>query len=351
MLPWLAHGHISPFLELAKKLTTRNFHIFFCSTPINLGPIKQKNSIFHLCLSFLHTTTQPGLTLPLAFDMASPNFSTILKKLKPDLVVYDFLQPWAPLVAMSQNIPAVQFLTMSATMQSFVLHVTNNAGVEFPEIYLRDYEISKFTNLLESSANDIKDKDRVQECFERSSEIEPSSSVFISFGSEYFLSKEKLQEIAHGLELSMVSFIWVVRFPRGDKVNLQTVLPKGFLERVILKHSSIGGFVSHCGWSSVMESMKFGVPIIAMPMHLDQPVNARLVEELGVGVEVKRDMNGRLEGEELAKVIRKVVVEKITEGIRRKGSEFKENIRSKGDEEIDGVVKKLVQLCRNKNRD
>ncbi|KAM3733022.1 hypothetical protein ACB098_11G103400 [Castanea mollissima] len=305
-----------------------------------------------------------------AFDMASPNFSTILKKLKPDLVVYDFLQPWAPLVAMSQNIPAVQFLTMSATMQSFVLHVTNNAGVEFPEIYLRDYEIRKFTNLLESSANDIKDKDRVQECFERSSEIgrrrlyrlvhlfmtlvldnkEPSSSVFISFGSEYFLSKEKLQEIAHGLELSMVSFIWVVRFPRGDKVNLQTVLPKA-PQMKILKHSSIGGFVSHCGWSSVMESMEFGVPIIAMPMHLDQPVNARLVEELGVGVEVKRDMNGRLEGEELAKVIRKVVVEKITEGIRSKGSEFKENIRSKVDEEIDGVVKELVQLCRNKNRD
>ena len=46
-----------------------------------------------------------------------------------------------------------------------------------------------------------------------------------------------------------------------------------------------------------MESMKFGVPIIAMPMHLDQPVNSRLVEALGVGVEVKRDTNGRLERE------------------------------------------------------
>ena len=43
--------------------------------------------------------------------------------------------------------------------------------------------------------------------------------------------------------------------------------------------------------------MKFGVPIIAMPMHLDQPVIARLVEALGTGVEVKRDTNGRLERE------------------------------------------------------
>ncbi len=73
MFPWLAHDHISPFLDLAKKLTNRNFHIYFCSTPINLGPIKQNlyekhsQSIqlveIHLpsppCLTFLHTTIQP----------------------------------------------------------------------------------------------------------------------------------------------------------------------------------------------------------------------------------------------------------------------------------------------------
>ncbi|KAB2616913.1 cyanidin-3-O-glucoside 2-O-glucuronosyltransferase-like [Pyrus ussuriensis x Pyrus communis] len=34
--------------------------------------------------------------------------------------------------------------------------------------------------------------------------------------------------------------------------------------------------------------MNFGVPIIAMPIHLDKPFNARLVEELGIGVEVMK---------------------------------------------------------------
>lgn len=43
-----------------------------------------------------------------------------------------------------------------------------------------------------------------------------------------------------------------------------------------------------------MESIKFGVPIIVMPMHLDQPLNARLEEELGIGVEVKRDRSGKI---------------------------------------------------------
>jgi UDP:flavonoid glycosyltransferase YjiC (YdhE family) len=117
----------------------------------------------------------------------------------------------------------------------------------------------------------------------------------------------------------------------------------------ILEHPSIGGFVSHCGWSSVMESMKFGVPIIAVPVHLDQPLNARLVEEVGVGVEVKRDMNGKLEREKVAKVIREVVVEKAGEGVRRKAKELKEKIREKGEEDIDGVVQELAKLCRRKN--
>lgn len=154
-----------------------------------------------------------------------------------------------------------------------------------------------------------------------------------------------------------------MRFPAGDKVSLEMALPEGFLDKVedrgmvvegwapqtkILEHPSIGGFVSHCGWSSVMESMKFGVPIIAVPMHLDQPLNARLVEEVGVGVEVRRDVNGKLKREKVANVIREVVEEKGGEGVRRKAKEVKEKMRNNGEEEIDGVVEELVKLCRKK---
>lgn len=56
--------------------------------------------------------------------------------------------------------------------------------------------------------------------------------MFVSFGSEYFLSKEEMEEMAHGLELSKVDFIWVVRFPVGEKIKLEEELPEGFLERV-----------------------------------------------------------------------------------------------------------------------
>ncbi|PHU17758.1 Beta-D-glucosyl crocetin beta-1,6-glucosyltransferase [Capsicum chinense] len=59
-----------------------------------------------------------------------------------------------------------------------------------------------------------------------------SSTVFVSFGSEYFLSKEDMEEIAFGLENSNVNFIWIARFPKGEEQNLEDVLPKGFLERI-----------------------------------------------------------------------------------------------------------------------
>lgn len=64
-------------------------------------------------------------------------------------------------------------------------------------------------------------------------------------------------------------------------------------QKRILRHCSVGGFVSHCGWGSVMKSMTFGVPTIGIPMHLDQPPSARLVEALGVGVEVNETRMGR----------------------------------------------------------
>ncbi|XP_048140169.1 UDP-glucosyltransferase 29-like [Rhodamnia argentea] len=381
MLPWLAHGHISPFLELSKRFADRNIHIYFCSTPVNLASVKPKLAgtkyFSKIKLVELHLPSLPELpprnhttktlpphlmpTLKKAFDTSSPGFAGILRLLVSDLVVYDFLQPWAPAIGTSLGIPAVEFLCTSATMCAFVNHANMKPGVEFPYpgIYLHDHEFDKFTNLLECSANGIKDRERVFQCFERSLDMiiikgireiegkyidylsflldkrvvpvgplvedtmfedgekskildwldnrEEKSTVFVSFGSEYFLSKQEMTEIAHGLEASKVNFVWVVRFHDGERdaeANSRCHLPEGFLKRVagrglvlqgwapqaaILQHSSIGGFVSHCGWSSVMESIRFGVPIIAMPMHLDQPMNARVAEEVGVGTEVKRD--------------------------------------------------------------
>ncbi|MCL7028157.1 hypothetical protein MKW94_027626 [Papaver nudicaule] len=175
------------------------------------------------------------------------------------------------------------------------------------------------------------------------------------------MSKEEIQEIAYGLELSEVNFIWVIRFPDDQKeTDIGQVLPKGFMERIgekglvaekwapqakILESCKIGGFVSHCGWNSVLESMQYGVPIIAMPMHIDQPINARFVVEIGLGVEVKRDGDGKLDRRQMGEVIRKVVMGKEGMEVQRKAKEISQKMRCKGNEDIDVLVEKLERLC------
>ena len=84
----------------------------------------------------------------------------------------------------------------------------------------------------------------------------------------------------------------------------------------------------HCGWSSTLEVMVFGVQIIATLLHLDQLLNAKLVVEIGVGMEVKR-VNERIEMKEMAKVI-KMVVEKEGKEVRRKAKELGEKLRVLG---------------------
>ncbi|KAG8372980.1 hypothetical protein BUALT_Bualt12G0123400 [Buddleja alternifolia] len=192
------------------------------------------------------------------------------------------------------------------------------------------------------------------------------STLYISFGSENYLFKDQIQEIAKGLELTNVNFIWVIRFPiEGDQIRiLEESLPLGFLDRVkdrgmvvqkwapqavILANPSVGGFMSHCGWSSVTKSIYFGVPVVSLPLKLDQPVNCRLVMEAGVGVEVKRDENGGFNGEGVAEAVNKVILVEGGEGFRFKVRELSEKMKMEEEEAIFEVVEELSSVCMKRN--
>ena len=139
-----------------------------------------------------------------------------------------------------------------------------------------------------------------------------SSVVFLCFGSMGSFEKDQVEEIAYALEHSGCRFLWSLRKPPpsggiaspSDYTNLEEILPQGFINRTqgigkiigwapqvaILAHSAIGGFVSHCGWNSTLESLWFGVPIAAWPIYAEQQINAfEMVKELRLAVEVKMD--------------------------------------------------------------
>lgn len=55
----------------------------------------------------------------------------------------------------------------------------------------------------------------------------------------------------------------------------------------MLAHVAIKGFVSHCGWNSILESLWYGVPIATWPLNAEQQMNAfYMVRELGLAVEL-----------------------------------------------------------------
>ncbi|GAB4825626.1 hypothetical protein Ancab_008500 [Ancistrocladus abbreviatus] len=162
------------------------------------------------------------------------------------------------------------------------------------------------------------------------------SVVYIAFGSEGTQSPEELGEVALGLERSELPFFWVLK-----RVALEElVVPDGFEERTkdrglvwrswtpqlkILNHRSIGGFLTHCGWSSLLEGLQFGQPLIMLPFFSDQGLIARPMKERKVGVEIPRDEEtGAFTGDSVAKCLRLVVIEEDGEIYREKAKEASE---------------------------
>ncbi|KAL3753180.1 hypothetical protein ACJRO7_000563 [Eucalyptus globulus] len=185
-----------------------------------------------------------------------------------------------------------------------------------------------------------------------------ASVVFLCFGSDGYFHEHQAKEIAHALEQSRYRFLWSLRQPPAkgklegprDYVDPAEVLPEGFLNRTagvgrvigwapqvaVLAHPAIGGFVSHCGWNSTLESIWFGVPVAAWPQYAEQQFNAfRLVVELGLAAEIKMDYrrdlvkgsDGVVMVDEIERGIRKLMEGKEAGERRKKVKELSEKSR------------------------
>lgn len=161
-------------------------------------------------------------------------------------------------------------------------------------------------------------------------DAQPAKSVvYIALGSEVPLPVEQVHELALGLELSGTRFLWALRKPGG--VPDADVLPPDFEERSkdrglvttgwvpqisILAHGAVGAFLTHSGWSSIIEGLLFGRPLIMLPIYGDQGSNARLMEGKKVGMQVPRDENdGSFDREGVSRAVRAVMLEGETRSV------------------------------------
>ncbi|KAL3514165.1 hypothetical protein ACH5RR_026882 [Cinchona calisaya] len=119
------------------------------------------------------------------------------------------------------------------------------------------------------------------------------------------MTPEQLSEFAWGLANSKQNFVWVLRpdLVLGDSA----ILPTEFLEETkergmfaswcpqeeVLSHPSVGGFLTHTGWNSTIESISYGVPMICWPFFSDQLTNCwYCCTKWGNGMEIDKMLRG-----------------------------------------------------------
>ncbi|KAF4403321.1 hypothetical protein G4B88_007967 [Cannabis sativa] len=129
-----------------------------------------------------------------------------------------------------------------------------------------------------------------------------SCVVYACLGSVSRLLIPQMIELGVALEASNKPFIWVIRGYDQEEEIEKWISESGFKERtksrallifgwapqvLILSHSSVGGFLTHCGWNSTLEGITYGKPMITWPMFAEQFYNQKLiVQVLKVGESV-----------------------------------------------------------------
>ncbi|RVW12202.1 UDP-glycosyltransferase 88F3 [Vitis vinifera] len=178
-----------------------------------------------------------------------------------------------------------------------------------------------------------------------------SECCLLVLGSKGTFSPAQMKEIANGLERSDKRFLWVVKNPPStDKskriavtadVDLNVLMPEGFLERTkdrgmvvkswapqvaVLNHPLVGGFVTHCGWNSVLEAVVAGVPMVAWPLYAEQHLNkAALVEvmKMAIGVE-QMDEDMFVSGAEVERRVRELMEYEEGRELRERSRKMRE---------------------------
>lgn len=133
---------------------------------------------------------------------------------------------------------------------------------------------------------------------------QPSKSVlYVSFGTLVTLTLVQVIAFWYGLVNSGHPFLWVIRSDitsglGGDPIPMD--LQRGTEERgyivdwvsqeEVLAHKSVGGFLTHCGWNSTLESIVAGIPMICWPNLGDHYIISRTVsEKWKVGLRLKEN--------------------------------------------------------------
>jgi UDP:flavonoid glycosyltransferase YjiC (YdhE family) len=429
MFPWLAFGHMIPFLQLAKLIAQKGHKVSFISTPKNIDRLPKLPPDLAPFINFikfqlpqvenLPQNAEATIDLPLekvkylkrAYDELKEQLEEFFQISKPDWILFDFVPFWVGPIASKSNVRSAFFSIFIAAFCGFVGSPEDifSGSRKTPESFTvppewvpfhttvswRMFEVLRlFADSIAGDTENVSDIFRfgssvdgcdvvlVRSCYELEADWlkllenlyrkpvlpvgqlptttydcgnedpswwkikqwldkqEKGKVVYVAFGSEAKPSQLELTEIALGLEKSKLPFFWVLRKQRGTTDTELTQLPDGFEERTkergvictewapqlkIISHDSVGGLLTHSGWSSVVEAVMCERALILLTFLADQGVNARLLEEKELGYLIPRnDLDGSFTSDSVADSLKLVLVDEDGKKYREKVKEMKE---------------------------
>jgi scopoletin glucosyltransferase len=172
------------------------------------------------------------------------------------------------------------------------------------------------------------------------------SVVYVSFGTLTHFSLDEMRELARGLDLSGANFVWVVSgadsewMPDGFADLLEHgergLVIRGWAPQVlILNRPAVGGFLTHCGWNSTLESQRRSqfynemlmVELIKIGASVGSTDYASNLEARGVidgevVAEAVRNVMGDGEGAEAVRERARVLGDKAMRAVAKDGSSY-----------------------------
>lgn len=224
----------------------------------------------------------------------------------------------------------------SANIWNTIDHLEHTSLDEFQQRYpVPSFTVGPLHMISPSSSTSLREADAT--CISWLNKQAPGTVIYVSIGSLAVMEKEVIHEMAWGLASSMQPFLWVIRSESSASESECNLLPDKFSQTVgergcivkwapqseVLAHNAVGGFWSHCGWNSTLESLSQGVPMICQPCNGDQYINARYLShvwKLGLHFE------NALEKESIKQAILRLMVDKEGKEIRQNAIRIKEKI-------------------------
>ncbi|KAB2082962.1 hypothetical protein ES319_A05G233600v1 [Gossypium barbadense] len=175
------------------------------------------------------------------------------------------------------------------------------------------------------------------ECLQWLDSKEPNSVVYVNFGSITVMTADQLNEFAWGLANSKLPFLWVIR---PDLVGDESaVVPVEFIaetkdrgmlatwcpQEQVLNHPSIGGFLTHSGWNSTIESISGGVPMTCWPFFAEQQTNCWYsCTKWGIGMEI----DNNVKRDKVESLVRELIKGEKSKDMKKKAVEWERKAKA-----------------------